>query len=44
VLAPIIARVLFAAGHALPAVALTLSLGSLISALVLILLNVDHAP
>ena len=44
VLAPIIAGFLFAAGHALPVVALTLSLGSLISALVLILLKVDHAP
>lgn len=44
VLAPIIAGFLFAAGYALPLVALILALGSLIAGFVLILLRVKHAP
>jgi MFS transporter, AAHS family, vanillate permease len=43
VLAPIIAGFLFAAGFTLPIVATTLAFGSLIGALVLIQLKVDHA-
>ena len=43
VLAPIIAGFLFAAGFTLPVVATTLAFGSLVAALVLLLLKVDHA-